>query len=70
MMTSWALPRIDLDRCDRCGLCIQQCPANAVEMTPDGPVIARPADCDYCGDCEVVCPQRAIRCPYEIVWGP
>jgi len=63
-----ALPRIDQNRCNQCGLCVANCPANAVEMTPQGPVIARPADCSYCTECEAVCPQNAIRCPYEIVW--
>ena len=68
MTTDWTLPRIDLDRCNRCGLCVEQCPTSAVEMTPGGPVIARPSDCTYCAACEGVCPQDAIQCPYEIVW--
>ncbi|MGD2164693.1 MAG: 4Fe-4S binding protein [Anaerolineae bacterium] len=68
-MTDWTLPRISLNRCDRCGLCVGHCPSGAVEMTADGPVIARPSDCTYCTECEAVCPQGAIRCPYEIVWG-
>ncbi|MGD2143691.1 MAG: 4Fe-4S binding protein [Anaerolineae bacterium] len=39
-------------------------------MGTHGPSIVRPADCTYCADCEPVCPQGAIRCTYEIVWGP
>ena len=68
MMKDRSLPRIDQSRCNRCGLCVEECPTGAVEMTPEGPVIARPADCVYCTDCEAVCPEDAVRCPYEIVW--
>jgi len=68
-MLNWVLPEIDQDLCNRCGLCVERCPTNAVEMTPSGPVIARPADCTYCTECESVCPQGAVRCGYEIVWG-
>lgn len=69
MMSDWALPEIDLGRCDRCGQCVEQCPTGAVEMAAAGPIIARPMDCSYCTACESVCPQEAIRCGYEIVWG-
>lgn len=68
MMANWALPEIDLSRCDRCGRCVEHCPAAAVEMLPSGPAIVRPDDCTFCTDCEAVCPQDAIRCGYEIVW--
>jgi NAD-dependent dihydropyrimidine dehydrogenase PreA subunit len=70
MTTDWALPQIDLNRCDRCGICVEQCPANAVELGAVGPFIARPEDCTYCTECEAFCPRGAITCPYEIVWGP
>jgi ferredoxin len=68
-MNEWALPEIDLSLCDRCGICVARCPTGAVEMTAQGPVIARPADCTYCATCEGLCPQGAITCTYEIVWG-
>jgi ferredoxin len=68
-MTDWALPKIDLARCDRCGACIKLCPAGAVEMRKEGPFIARPDDCTYCALCDSFCPQGAITCVYEIVWG-
>lgn len=64
----WTIPTIDLDKCNRCGRCINECPNGAVEMRTDGPVIVHPDDCTYCTDCEAVCAQGAIRCPYEIVW--
>jgi NAD-dependent dihydropyrimidine dehydrogenase PreA subunit len=63
-----ALPRINYQRCDRCGACVEHCPSRAVEIQAQGPVIVRPEDCTYCTDCEAVCPQGAIACPYEIQW--
>ncbi len=68
-MKDWALPEIDLERCDRCGACVERCPTAAVEMRPEGPAIVRPDDCTYCALCDAVCPQEAITCTYEIVWG-
>ncbi|MEA3376249.1 MAG: 4Fe-4S binding protein [Chloroflexota bacterium] len=67
-MSNWVLPEIDLERCDQCGLCVEHCPTDAVEMGPDGPSIVRPRDCTYCTDCEAMCPEGAIACPFEIVW--
>lgn len=68
-MRDWILPEINRLLCSRCGTCIEECPANAAEMGPDGPFIARPADCTYCARCEARCAQGAITCAYEIVWG-
>ncbi len=68
MRTTWAVPRIDPDKCDACGLCVEKCPVGAVELSQGGPIIVRPEDCTYCTECEAVCPQDAIRCPYEVVW--
>ncbi|NLE99389.1 MAG: 4Fe-4S dicluster domain-containing protein [Anaerolineales bacterium] len=68
-MSDWALPEINLERCDRCGACVVGCVAKAVEMGPDGPYFARPSDCTYCARCDALCPQGAITISYEIVWG-
>lgn len=68
-MEKWPLPDIDLERCDRCGLCVQRCPTQAVEMGAGGPYVARPQDCTYCAACDAICPQGAITCTFEIVWG-
>lgn len=42
-MDDWALPEIDLERCDRCGRCVELGPTGAMEMGPDG-VFHRPAE--------------------------
>ncbi len=68
MTDQWALPEIVYALCNRCGTCVEMCPTQAVDMTPQGPVIARPADCTYCAECESLCPQGAITCTFEIAW--
>lgn len=68
MTHDWALPEIDTTKCDRCGICVEQCPAGAVEMGADGPFFVRPLDCTYCAACEALCSQDAITLTYEIVW--
>ena len=70
-MEDWMLPVIQLDRCNKCGLCVKYCPTQAVEMAniePNGlqPVIVRAQDCVYCGACEEICPVHAIGLTYEI----
>ena len=67
-MQNWALPEINYALCDRCGRCVEGCPTGAVDMTAQGPIIARPDDCTYCAQCDALCPQGAITCTYEIVW--
>ncbi len=69
MMQNLALPEVNYQLCNQCGACVEQCPTQAAEMGPQGPVIVRPVDCTYCALCDTVCPQGAITCPYEIVWG-
>jgi formate hydrogenlyase subunit 6/NADH:ubiquinone oxidoreductase subunit I len=61
------LPFIDINRCTGCGLCVERCPTNAVEMVSSRPALVRPQDCPYCGLCEEVCPVEAIALAYEII---
>lgn len=62
------VPQINLDLCDGCGICVDNCPSQAVSLIDGWPVIVRPEDCAYCGDCENLCPQGAIGLPYEVVF--
>jgi formate hydrogenlyase subunit 6/NADH:ubiquinone oxidoreductase subunit I len=68
MTSDWALPTINMERCTGCGLCIDFCPTQAVQMIGDHPAITQPEKCAYCGLCEESCPVRAIELSYEIVW--
>jgi len=63
---NWALPVIREERCTGCGLCVDYCPTDAVEMIDMRPVITHPQDCAYCGVCEEMCSAGAIELVYEI----
>ncbi len=71
-MTSLAkiMPAIDSARCNGCGLCVERCPAGALDLRDGCVVMARPDLCSYCATCEDVCPTQAIALPYQIVLAP
>jgi MinD superfamily P-loop ATPase len=66
MDESLSLPTINPERCDGCGLCVDYCPGDAVEMVERKPQITQPAFCSYCGICEEICPRSAIELLYQI----
>lgn len=53
--------KIDLDRCNRCGICIDVCTTDVLRVR-DGktPYIAYLADCMSCFVSEMECPTQAI----------
>ncbi len=61
------MPLIDLDKCNRCGLCIGVCSCGAIILTADRVTIIETEDCHWCTDCEAVCPTGALTCSFEIV---
>jgi heterodisulfide reductase subunit A len=60
---------VDRERCDGCAMCIDSCPANALEVVdsknrPGKKVIFIHAKlCQGCGVCEGTCPKEAIFIP-------
>ncbi len=60
--------RVDFQRCDGTGACLEACPVSdaleLVEVTIDGQTLKRaqvtPANCKGCGACVSACPNRAI----------
>lgn len=67
-MQKW-LPRINLQRCTTCGLCVAHCPTKAVQIVDSHPVFTNEDACTYCGICEDICPVEAISLIYEISKG-
>lgn len=47
--------------CSGCGICIEECPVNAIEQQNDGVTEINDAKCIRCGRCHDVCPQEAVR---------
>ncbi len=53
-------PIIDLDKCNKCGLCYIFCPDAAIEMNDEGYPEVDLFYCKGCGICSVECPKQAI----------
>ncbi|MFC1505186.1 ferredoxin family protein [Thermodesulfobacteriota bacterium] len=54
--------RINRDWCKGCGICVEFCPKNVLEMDEmDKAVAARPEACICCRLCEIRCPDFAIE---------
>lgn len=49
------------DRCTGCTLCAQQCPVNAIPITPYATHTIRQEDCTRCDTCRRVCPYDAVE---------
>lgn len=54
----------DPEKCTGCGLCVRDCPAEALELVKKSRdefrLIHYPARCAYCGQCEDTCRRNAI----------
>lgn len=49
------------DWCKGCGICVEFCPGNVLELTDQGKsTVVREEDCIRCGFCELHCPDFAI----------
>lgn len=53
-------PKVDHDKCDGCGNCIDVCPADVFEMENDLSRVTAADSCLDCGACAEECPSQAI----------
>ena len=54
------IPRIDVFKCDGCGVCVKRCPPQVMGLVRNKAVILVDL-CEECGICAEVCPIDAIR---------
>ncbi len=53
-------PKVDDEKCIKCGLCQLYCPESTVMLTPEKKVIFDYRFCKGCGVCANECPVAAI----------
>jgi len=53
-------PIIDLEQCNKCGLCYIFCPDAAIKQDSEGYFEVDSFYCKGCGICAVECPKKAI----------
>jgi len=58
-------PKLDKNKCKKCGLCVKTCRSNAIFQAPGQyPVFIKDL-CSGCGACWIVCPNKAIQSKKE-----
>ena len=55
------LPLLDETRCTGCGVCVEVCPTECLEMGGPLPWLPRPLDCVSCSLCVLLCPDNALK---------
>ena len=64
--------RVDQSKCNKCGLCLKNCPFRAWELDEGGfPAMKEKYECFSCYNCKVACPNDAIIIvdPYHVTDG-
>ena len=53
-------PKIDTEECTGCGLCVDVCENEVLDLVDDVATIVNADACTGCGDCSEECPVEAI----------
>lgn len=60
----WFYMGVDKEKCNKCGICVQLCPLNNIEMQ-QGDYPTHHLHCEYCLRCTSFCPRGAIPCKFN-----
>ena len=55
------MPWVNQELCSGCGVCIEECPVEAMSIGDSGYADIDEDECIRCGKCHDVCPQEAVR---------
>jgi NAD-dependent dihydropyrimidine dehydrogenase PreA subunit len=55
------IPKIDPDKCNNCGECIDVCPTEVIVAEGGRALVVSPADCLGCESCIAACSEEAVR---------
>jgi NAD-dependent dihydropyrimidine dehydrogenase PreA subunit len=53
--------KVDLEKCDGCGTCVDTCPVEVFEIKDNKSIPVKQEECLVCRACEVQCPNSAIQ---------
>ena len=54
------MPWVDKNMCVGCGICVNECPVNAISMEK-GKAVIDMKKCIRCKKCHEICPQKAVK---------
>jgi ferredoxin len=55
------MPWVNEDLCVGCGVCVDDCPVDAITLKEDQKAVINEDKCIRCGRCHNICPQEAVR---------
>lgn len=60
-------PKLDEEKCQKCGLCVKKCRSHAIFQAPNQYPIFIHELCSGCGLCWHICPHRAIKVEKKLI---
>jgi len=54
-------PKVDTEECTGCGVCVDSCPNEVLDLDDEVVKVAKDSDCDGCGTCAEECPMGCIE---------
>ena len=55
------MPWVKKTLCNGCGICTEECPVGAIELSAPATATINEEKCVRCGHCHEVCPEHAVR---------